>query len=370
TTQCITVGDTGCVCVSFTDGSGFDTLCLQYNLCNLTGEILAPAQACAGDLIRISFESNDSTLEGGLWTVMLDSANTQTYELTDSLWLTFDSTGCYAISLMLQDSGCTVLIADTICIVDKPTGFICCDQLTCDSCVNLTVYFEGTPPFSFAITDGLMIDTVSEINNLAYDYQVCPPYDTTVIYTLLWVSDLNAACDGAILTPSASIYLEPFPVATITVQGDTLCAGPAGQFYHWVDCQDTTSLGFDQCFVPSHSGCYCVTVRTVLTDCEDTACINHVISATHDIKGSEDSKIMYEPDNNSLLIQNVIQHTEELNIELFDLLGRNIPFSKKEYPDDHSVRVYLTEHMTSIAFIHVSSETFNLSRSVFIYYGH
>ncbi len=367
TTQCIMVGDTGCVCVSFTDGSGYDTLCLTYNLCELTGEIIAPQHACAGEIVRFSYIANDNTLEGGLWTVMLDSSNTQNYELTDSLWLTFDSVGCYAISLMLKDSGCTVVITDTICIVEKPTAFICCDQIQCDSCTDISIYLSGQSPFSIGITDGTTIDTITEIIDSVYSYIVCPPYDTTVTYTLLWVNDANGACDGDILTPSANVYLEPEPHAVITQVGDTLCAGPSGQFYQWVDCTNMMAVSFDECYVPQASGCYCVTVTTALTDCQDTACFNFIISGTQVLNDPSDLAMVYESDLNSIRINSRDNISADLHIQLVDLLGRNIQIVRRENPDDHSIRVYLPEHMTSIVFINVSSEKYNFSRSVFIY---
>ncbi|MGB4846940.1 MAG: hypothetical protein WBP41_03430 [Saprospiraceae bacterium] len=367
TTQCIMVGDTGCVCVSFTDGSGYDTLCLTYNLCDLNCQIDAPSNACTSEIVRVTYSSNDSTIEIIQWTVMLDSSTIQTYTATDSLWLTFETPGCYTIDLVLQDSGCMTTCTKTICIVEKPTAFVCCDQIQCDSCTDISIYFSGQPPFSIGITDGTTIDTITEIIDTIYTYVVCPPYDTTVTYTLLWVNDANGTCDGDILTPSANVYLEPEPNAVITQHGDTLCASPSGQFYHWVDCTNTISYSFDECFVPQASGCYCVTVTTALTDCQDLACVTYVISGTHDLNDPSEISMRYEPDQNAIRINSQDNISDDLHIQLVDLLGRNIQIARKENPDDHSVRVYLPEHMTSIVFINVSSEKFSFSRSVFLY---
>jgi hypothetical protein len=127
------------------------------------------------------------------------------------------------------------------------------------------------------------------------------------------------------------------------------------------------AVSFDECFVPQASGCYCVTVTTALTDCQDTACINYIISGTHDLNDLSNISMIYEPGLNSILIHSQDNISDDLHIQLVDLLGRNIPIVRKENPDDHSVRVYIPEHMTSIVFVNVASEKFNFSKSVFLY---
>ncbi|HZV70233.1 MAG TPA: hypothetical protein VFG10_11845 [Saprospiraceae bacterium] len=367
TTQCITVADTGCVCVSFTDGSGFDTLCLQYNLCELNCQINAPAKACVGEIVMMDFTSNDSTLEVIQWTIKLDSTNTQVYTATDSVWLTFAIPGCYPVELILQDSGCISICTDTVCIVEKPSAFICCDQIQCDSCASISVYLTGQVPFSIAITNGITTDTINEIIDTIYNYLACQQYDTTLTYTLLWMNDAGGACNADIFTPSATVYLEPKPVAVISLHGDTLCVEPSGQFYHWVDCDNLNSFGFDQCFVPQASGCYCVTVTTAITDCQDTACINYIISGTQDINEPSDIRMHYEPSLNSILFESPDKFPGNLNVELVDLSGRMIHITRKENPDDHSIRIYLPEHMPSIVFASLFSEKFRYTNGVFIY---
>ncbi len=366
TTQCITVGDTGCVCVIFTDGSGFDTLCLAYNLCDLNCDIIAPDQACIGDSVLVTFASNDSSLAVIDWVVMLDSNSMQMFTATDSLWLVYNVPGCYTIQLQLQDSGCITSCTDTICVSYKPIADLCCDQVECDTCVTLTVFLFGTSPWTIAISDGTTIDTISGITNSPYDFLVCPPYDTNIIYTLLWVQDSLGYCNGDIINDSVSVYLEQRPVASITVAGDTLCAQPNGFAYGWFDCQMTSNLSFNQCFVPTASGCYCVTVSTLLTDCIDSACVNFILSSTHSPGTTEDIRYGYDPEHHAIFIGGVKGLNKDLQIQLLDILGRNIGYTNKEFVDEDLIRISLPEHTPSLLFLSVHSQQFRYTRGVYV----
>jgi hypothetical protein len=364
TTQCIAVGDTGCVCVSFTDGSGFDTLCTIYNFCDVSCEIIVPDNVCAGDSVLITFGSSVSTITFIEWTFMLDSFSLPLSTMLDSFWLVYHSPGCYPIQLQLQDSGCVTFCTDTICVSDKPFGNICCDRIECDSCVNLMVSLIGTPPFSIAISDGTSIDTVNGIYSSVYNYQACPAYDTNITYTLLWIRDSIAACDGILVNSTASVYLEQRPVASITVDGNTLCANPGDYAYGWFDCQMTSNLSFDSCFVPAASGCYCVTVSTLLTDCTDSACVNFILSATHDPVSDTDIQIWYNGEEHSIEMHG--KPVADSDIFLNDILGRPVPYLSKEITGNDMLRLKLAENTPSLLVVAVSSTKFSKTSIVSI----
>ena len=368
TTQCITLADTGCVCVSFTDGSGFDTLCLDFNICDLDCEINGPENVCVGDSVLFTFGSNDSTLATIDWAVMLDSATTQHFMATDSIWLVYYLPGCYTVKVFLQDSGCFTSCTDTVCVAEKPFGNLCCHSLACDTCVNLSVSLIGTPPFSFAITDGASIDTVSGINSSVYDYQACPPYDSNVVYTLLWVRDSIAPCNGALINDTASVYLEERPIASIiiSVNGDTLKAQPDGFAYGWYDCANTANLSFNQSFVPTSSGCYCVTVSTLLTDCIDSACVNFILDGTSFPDITDEIKCRYDPQCHCILIEGLNNIQGDLQIQIVDVLGRNINYTNKEFEGEDLMSITLEDEVPSLLFISVSSDQFRFTRAVFI----
>ena len=59
TTQCITVVDTGCVCLILTHGTDIDTVCSDYKVCLLACEIQAPDTICVGDSIPVSYTHLD-----------------------------------------------------------------------------------------------------------------------------------------------------------------------------------------------------------------------------------------------------------------------------------------------------------------------
>jgi len=366
TTQCITLGDTGCICVRFTDGTGFDTLCMNYNLCDLNCEINGPDSVCVGDSVLITFSANDSSIAFIEWTVMLDSSATQVFTGTDSIWLVYYLPGCYTVQVQLQDSGCLTFCYDTICVYTKPIGNLCCDHIECDSCVPLMVSLIGTPPFSFAISDGSSIDTVSGIYTSVYNYQVCPPHDTTIIYTLLWVTDSTAACNGALINNTASVYLEQRPTAGITVNGNTLCATPNGFAYGWYDCANTSNLSFNQCFVPTSSGCYCVTVSTLVTDCTDSACVNFILSSTHVPDSDAEISFRYDPGQHSIIITGIRTLMKKFHIQLHDILGRNIAYQNQYFINDDMLSISLFDNVPSLVFISIHSEQSRITRGVFI----
>ena len=353
TTECITINGTGCVCVIIDSGGCIDTICQDFQVCELVCDIIAPSTSCLGDSVLITASTNGSLSVDMDWTITLDTFAGVMYNDTDSIWTAFNTPGCYAMELQVQDLGCITTCTDTICIGEKPLADLCCDEVACDTCISLTVFLFGNPPLTIAITDGNVIDTISGITNSQYDYMVCPPFDTSITYTLLWVQDDLGYCNGGIINATASVYLEERPTASIIVNGNTLCAEPSGLAYNWIDCQNMSNLSFDSCFVPAASGCYCVTVSTLLTDCIDTACVNFIISSTQQPADNKKFDITYDPGENAILIKGVDDHFGDLQIRLTDIQGRNINFEDKEFIDQDVMRIRLSKNTPSLMFVSV-----------------
>ncbi|MEO5905093.1 MAG: hypothetical protein ABIQ11_00090, partial [Saprospiraceae bacterium] len=187
-----------------------------------------------------------------------------------------------------------------------------------------------------------------------------------VYYSLLWVQDSTGFCNGGIINDSVSIYLEERPFASITVQGDSLCAQPSGFAYGWTDCQNNSNLGFDQCFTPAVSGCYCVTVSTLLTDCIDTACIEFILSGTSSPGDLDDTTVWYGRDEQSIFIHGIHMTGDKADIQLADILGRNITPESIESISDEMIRIKMNDLSSSILYISFYSEGGRIGKVLFI----
>lgn len=366
TTACITVNGIGCACVIVDNGICIDTICQEFEVCQQVCDIMAIETSCLGDSVLFTLATNATDSATVNWIITLDSLAGVSYNSTDSVWVVFNTPGCYSIDVTLEDLGCTTFCTDTICIGEKPLADLCCDEVACDTCVTLTVFLFGNPPLSIAISDGISIDTIRGITTSQYDYRVCQPYDITRVYTLLWVQDTFGYCDGGIINSTASVFLEETSLASITMSGDTLCAQPPGLLYNWKDCENTTNLSFDRCFIPSASGCYCVTISNLITNCVDTACVNFIISATDGSIEQDDVRMWYDSDQHSIFITSTQFQAGEFHVQLVDIQGRTIPVLQVEQVDENSIRVRLGQHIPTMVLASVYSQQFRYTRGLFI----
>ncbi len=366
TTNCITVNGVGCVCVIINTGGCIDTLCQEYTFCELSCDIISPLGVCTGDSLLLTATGNFTGSANLDWTIMTDSSTTVVLLSTDSVWVNYYSTGCYSIDLNVQDLGCVTSCTDTICVIEKPLADLCCDQILCDTCATISVWLAGNPPWNIAISDGTTIDTINGITTTSFDYLACPPYDSLVYYSLLWVQDSTGMCTGGIINDSVSIYLEERPVASITVQGDSLCAQPSGFAYGWIDCQNSSNLSFDQCFVPNTSGCYCVTVSTLVTDCIDTACIEFILSGTSSPGELNNINVWYDREQHSVLIDHHQKSLDVTGIQLADVLGRKIMPESVERISDEMIRIRIGDLTVSILYLSLYSDDNRTGKVLYI----
>ncbi len=365
TTSCITLVGAGCACVIIEKGGCVDTLCQDYNLCNLTCEIIAIAGICLGDSVLYTATGNysaDAVLD---WNIMLDPNTTFTFSDTDSVKVAYNATGCFSIDLSVSEAGCVSTCTDTICVVDRPIVDFCCDQVRCDSCVTINLWLSGTSPWTIAISDGTNIDTISGITTSLYDYTVCPPYDSIVYYHLLWVVDSSALCEGSIINDSVLIYLEERPEASISISGDTLYAFPDGYAYAWSDCQNTASLGINGYYAPTTNSCYCVIVSTFLSDCRDTVCVEFVSTGIRDPL-HDAFTTYYDPAEQALYIKGITDTDDGFSFDIIDLQGRKIEYLDVEKVSSEAWKVQLQSDIPSIVWISIRSKQYVVTKAVFI----
>ena len=364
TTECVTLSGAGCICVIISNGICSDTICQEYLICEVTCEVIAPEGICLGDSVLLTLNTNASDSAIIDWTITLDTLAGVHFPDTDSIWTAFHTPGCYTLDVIIQDQGCIITCTDTVCVVDKPIADLCCDVVQCDSCVSLTVFLFGNGPLTIALTDGNDIDTISGIHASQYDYVVCPSYNTSMTYSILWVRDSLGYCEGGLVNDSVTVYLEERPQASITTSGDTLCAGSGNLSYEWWDCGMTTNLSMNQCFIPDASGCYCVTTSTLLTDCIDTACVNFVISSTDEF-AENDIRIWYAGEN-SIILQSTDIIPEHTDIRLYDVQGKLIAYDYFERIGDHLLKIQLNEWCPTLVLVSLVNEQTRLTKPVFV----
>lgn len=364
TTQCITVADTGCVCLILTHGADIDTVCSDYKVCLLECEIHAPDTICVGDSILLYYTTNDTLPVASSWNVMTDSSTVLSFTAEDSIWVKYATPGCFEVELEIELNGCVFICLDTICVHPVPEAFICCTELLCDSCVTLDVLMTGTPPWTIAISDGTSIDTISGIESPVYEYVVCPT-TLPVDYTLIYMQDKT--CEGVIYDSIASV-LEPFTLEpSITFQGDTLCTDFLFGFdYTWRACENQAVLSTDVCYVPEQSGCYCVELSDMFSACTYTACDVFVLSANDDPGPENKLNLWYNSTENCIdLILGEIDH-QEIKIQITDLQGRIVNHNGQKDIGGDMMRIALGDQMPPMVFVTIYTELFRTTRGVFI----
>lgn len=364
TTECITVSGTGCICVVVDNGSCIDTICQEYQVCDLFCGIEGPGSACLGDSVLFTLSGNAGQEAVINWTITLDTNTVLTYNDRDSLLLALNRSGCFPVEVSVEDDGCVTNCLDTICIVEKSLADLCCSQITCDTCADLIVYLFGTSPWTIAISDGSTVDTISGITNSVYHYLACPPFDTSILYTLLWIMDGNGVCEGGIITDTASLYIEERPDAAIEIRGDTLCALQDGVEYEWTDCDNGTHLSSDACYVPSVSGCYCLTVQTLLTDCVDTSCVDIIISGDHFPGHDHNIKMWFDHAEHSIVVRGIDLSGDDITVQLSDIQGRLFSY-ESIHTDTEQSRIYLDKNMPGGLVLTIYSGKFVTSMMIF-----
>jgi gliding motility-associated-like protein len=158
---------------------------------------------CTGTSFQ--FHATSSGLNATSWEWQFPGGTPSTSTLQDPV-ITYNIPGVYDVVLVgCNNYGCDTLVLNNYVYVGNPfavlsavnTGIVCKA-----SAAYIDVQFYGTPPFSFAYTDGVIIDTISNINS--YDYSILVYPTTNGTYSLVWMKD--AYCYGDV---SGSATLNP-----------------------------------------------------------------------------------------------------------------------------------------------------------------
>jgi len=199
---------------------------------------------CNGNIVFVctgtsyQFHAASSGLNATSWEWQFPGGTPSTSTLQDPV-ITYNIPGMYDIVLVgCNNFGCDTLVLHNYVFVGNPsavlsavnTGIVCKA-----SAAYIDVQFYGNPPFSIAYTDGVTIDTITNINSNDYSLLVYPSTNTT--YSLVWMKD--DLCFGDV---SGSVTLNPVNCGACSNNDFEF-----GNFSTWVGglgycCGDTTYI--------------------------------------------------------------------------------------------------------------------------------
>ena len=314
----------GCFCLVLDHAFCPDTICSSYEA-NPCATFCSLVQDTACVFTPVEFKLTDSIQENASLHWLIDVPGKQEEYFADQpiVHITYDTTGWKHVSLTVVDSISTYTCVDSVYIAESvSSASLCCDRTTCDSCTTLNISLQGASPFTVQIFTAEDSITYSGILDPLFQVQVCPPIGSPVQYWI-HVTDSTNTCpvtiDGL---DTVTIQHFPEPVITIDQEVDTLCTDLIdGWLYHWFTCETAESLGFNNCYTPSQSGCYCVEILTDI-GCRDTACYDFIISST--AESTADDILLYPiPTAGGIWIE-LPSHVElPVRWQLYDYLGKD-----------------------------------------------
>jgi hypothetical protein len=119
--------------------------------------------------------------------------------------------------------------ATEIIVLNNPDGIMEGDTTICSGdCASISVFFpSGVAPYMYQVDDGFTTNIYTAAT--AFDtFSVCPLFSTT--YTLVSITDAFG-CTVSGQFNSVDIDVTPGVTASITQNGNQLCANPPNQNY-------------------------------------------------------------------------------------------------------------------------------------------
>ncbi len=312
----------GCYCLIINSGFCQDTICSLFETTvQDSGCIEMPDLVCIGDSILLRYTGGDTSAILH-WLVELPDGDTIFFSDTDTISITNDSSDCYHVSLTIVNDSSSITCRDSFCNDANPLeGYICCDDLLCDTCSYLIFNMNGLPPWTIIYSAGAVIDTLENVLENPYEHRVCLPDGVNIVnFTFIEFANEHEICSGQILgfnTVQHRRYVGPVP--EIAVTDSVLCAPPGYLSYNWHDCANNDILSQDECYRPSATGCYCsdihISPTCILTSCAD------FISDTDIINFDPGITVFPNPSSGRLYVHLNDQFTFPAKWVLFDQIG-------------------------------------------------
>jgi len=193
---------------------------------------------------------------------------------------------------IVSSGNCLESISNTVEVImhEPPTGILIGGGMICPGeSAQISVFFQGTPPFTIEFNDGNEFFTTDGINNS--EHIITVDTDVTTIYTLTGVTD--AYCTSTIEFEPSSVTITPIPSPDYVSAGmDMYVCGLTAQLsgssiddnYHenfWSDDQgNILSFGADFTFEADQAGVYDLTYNVDISGC--TTLVSSTITVTLD----------------------------------------------------------------------------------------
>ncbi|MGB3076793.1 MAG: T9SS type A sorting domain-containing protein, partial [Chitinophagales bacterium] len=269
----------GCYCLIIDSGFCRDTICSYYNVdpCSFTCSVIEE-KICPSDSVLFFVDGTVDSSATYQWLIEMQGDSGVFYSEQDTVSLRYQTPGCYRASLTIVSDTSSFTCVDSFCIDPTSTSAsICCSDVSCFGCAELTFNLTGGAPLTIVLSDGHGLDTISGISTSSYVHTVCllQPIDT---FTLLSVYGFEDICPGSIIGNNTVIIdYSPAHTPVIEENNNMLCANSNMLAYHWYACDSMTTLSISQCFTPSASGCYCVEIFTI-DSCTSITCTDFVVA--------------------------------------------------------------------------------------------
>ncbi len=221
--------------------------------------------------------------------------------------------GTYTVTVS-DANGCTQQASITLNEPTALTSNASSVDVACNGDVNGTASISpngGTAPYSYNWSDG---STTASLNGLAPG-----TYDVTV-------TDANGCASTASTSINEPTVLSSTATGTNPTSGSnndgsidlSVTGGTTPYSYNWSDgssAEDPTGLG---------AGTYSVTI-TDANGCTSNATVTLTVpSAIDDTEFVEDFNVLPNPNNGQFVVQIELANTQDLSVELVDVLGRQL----------------------------------------------
>ncbi|HZV69140.1 MAG TPA: T9SS type A sorting domain-containing protein [Saprospiraceae bacterium] len=270
----------GCYCLIYDSGSCSNTICSYYNLdpCSDSCSVISKS-ICVDESVLFYYDGPVTPGASYHWLIDIPGSSEVLYAESDTVEMTYDTTGCYQVSLTIVTDTSSFTCTDSFCIESPATTVsICCSLVSCVDCVDLSFILTGTAPWTIILSSSAGLDTISGILTPSFTHTVCINQEIDT-FTIIGVTGSEDLCTGTILGDNFVIIAhahDPIPVISITA--DTLLCAPDNMLsYNWHECDSTITIATTQCFTPPASGCYCVEVLS-FEGCMAFACFDFVVA--------------------------------------------------------------------------------------------
>ena len=309
----------GCYSLTLIHGACEDTfqIVLTDTSCHTDCQLTNQDAYCLGDSVFFESTISSSPATSIHWLIDLPVAPWTYYATQDTFAIPYSLPGQYGAYITWNDEFGTHVCEDTFIVIPTDTITICCDTVSCDSCV--WVKMEASPgPSAIQWTDGSATFALDDFTSTSIS--LCPPRGINTHYHFFNPRHTALGCDAIISgEESLNILLPEVPLVSIVKSGDTLCALTEGLAqYLWNDCNGN-NVGNTSCILPATSGCYCVVI-TDMNSCTNMTCTDFIIDAAHTIS-PEPIKIYPNPFTNDLILRAGDQILSNCQWEIRNILG-------------------------------------------------